>query len=88
MNAAKDDHLGIGSGRLARKAERVAHEVGDVLDLGALIVVRQQNGVPLPGQATNVGLKRGDCGRREIGVFDDGQRQGHQTASDVRTLGG
>ena len=34
VDAAEGDHLGVGGGRLARELERVAGEVGDLLELG------------------------------------------------------
>ena len=37
--------------RLARQAERVADEIGDVLHLGALVVVREDDRVPRRARA-------------------------------------
>ena len=42
--------VGVGGGGLLREPERVADEVGDVLDLGALVVVRQDHRVALVPQ--------------------------------------
>ena len=39
--------VGVGGGGLAREAERVADVVGHVLDLGHLVVVREDDGVAL-----------------------------------------
>ena len=41
----------LGGRRLLREAERVADEVGDVLDLGTLVVVGQDHRVALATQA-------------------------------------
>ena len=45
VDAAEDDRLGVGRGRLAREAERVADVVRDVLHLGPLVVVGEDHGV-------------------------------------------
>ena len=47
MDAAEDDHLGIRLGGLLGQAERIAHKIRYVLDLGHLIVVGQDDGVEL-----------------------------------------
>ena len=46
MHAAEDDDVGIGLGRFLAQLQRVAHEVGDVLHLAALVVMGEDNGVP------------------------------------------
>ena len=48
--------VGVG-GRLAREPERVAHEVGDVLDLGHLVVVGEDHRVALGGERTHLGSR-------------------------------
>ena len=58
MHAAKHDHLGVGLGRLARESERVAHIVGDVLHLGHLVVVGQDDGPALAGEITYLVVHR------------------------------
>ena len=50
MDAAEDDDVRVGGGGLLRQPERITDEVGDVLHLGALVVVRQDHGVPLVPQ--------------------------------------
>ena len=45
MDAAEHDHIMIGLCRGAGKFERIAGDVGDVLDLGPLIIVGQDDGV-------------------------------------------
>ena len=47
MHAAECDHVGLGLGGSLRELERVTDEVGHVLDLGLLVVVRQDHGVSL-----------------------------------------
>ena len=44
----------VRGGRLARQAERVAHEVGHVLDLGHLVVVGEDHGVALLGERAHL----------------------------------
>ncbi len=56
MHAAEDDDVGVGLGRFAREAERVADEIGDVLHFGALVVVREDDGVAVAGEALDLGL--------------------------------
>ena len=73
VDAREDDHLGRRLRRLAGEAERVAHEVGDVLDLGPLVVVGDDDRVPLLGQRPDLGLKRRDFLGRLVEPFDDGQ---------------
>ena len=57
QNAITD---GLRRGRLAREAERVADVVGDVLDLGQLVVVGEDDRVALVGERAHLGLQRGD----------------------------
>jgi hypothetical protein len=54
-HAAKHDDIRVGGGRLARQVERVADEVGDILDFAVLIIVRQDHGVLLTTQAIDLG---------------------------------
>ena len=54
VDAAELDHLGVGGGRLPREAERVADEVGDVLELGQLVVVGEDDGVSLLGERADL----------------------------------
>ena len=51
VHAAEDDDVGVGLGRLARETEGVADEIGDVLHLGALVVVGEDDGVAVAGEA-------------------------------------
>ena len=47
VDAAEDDRLRVGAGGLVREPERVADEVGDVLHLGHLVVVGEDDRVAL-----------------------------------------
>ena len=58
VDAAEDDHVGVGGGRLAREPERVADEVGDVLDLGQLVVVGEDHGVALGRERAHLVVHR------------------------------
>ena len=68
---AKQDHVGLGLLRRLRELERVADEVGEVLDLALLVVVREDDRVALALQApdlvfeVHVGL---NVGRRPRGI--------------------
>src|SRR3546814_3575102 len=56
-DAAKRDHLGVGRRRLARQIEAVADEIGDVLKLGLLIIMREDDGVALLAQPIDLGAQ-------------------------------
>ena len=60
VHAAERDDLGFGARAFAREAERVAHEVGDVLDLGPLVVVGEDDGVARACELADLGLERRD----------------------------
>src|SRR5687768_12197545 len=57
VNTAEDDDFRRRARRLPREAERVADEVGDVLYLRPLVVVREDDGVAFLGQRTDLGLE-------------------------------
>ena len=59
MHAAEDDQLGVGGGGLLGEPERVADEIGDVLDLGQLVVVGEDHGAALGGERAHLVLERG-----------------------------
>jgi hypothetical protein len=62
VHAAEEDLVGVGGRGLAGQLERVADNVGDVLDPRHLVVVGQDHGVPLLGQAPDLsgpGLETG-----------------------------
>ena len=61
MNAAEDDDVGLGLGRFAREAQGVANEIGDILDLGPLIVVREDAGIANACNLLDLGLQLSDC---------------------------
>ncbi len=54
---AEHDHVLLALGRLARERQAVAHEVGDVLNVGVLVVVRQDHGVALFAEALDLELE-------------------------------
>jgi hypothetical protein len=66
VDAAEGDHLGVGLGRLAREAERVAEVVGDVLDLGQLVVVGEDDRVALLRERANFIAERSDLLRARL----------------------
>jgi hypothetical protein len=68
VDAAEDDRLRVGRGRLAREAERVADVVRDVLHLGSLVVVGEDHRVLLSG---------------ELADFFMQGRDGHWTSSET-----
>ena len=60
--------LGVGGRRLAREPERVAEVVGDVLDLGQLVVVGEDDGVALGGERADLLAELGDLLRARAPV--------------------
>lgn len=56
-DAAKDDHIRIRSRRLARQIEAVADEIGNVLNIPVLIVMREDDRVARAAQTIDLGLK-------------------------------
>ena len=64
VDAAEGDHLGVGVGRLAREPERVADEVGDVLDLRQLVVVGEDDRVALRRQLADLLAESSDLSGR------------------------
>ena len=53
-NPAKDDHLGIRASGLDAQTQGIAHIIGDILDLGQLIVMRQDDGAALSLETINL----------------------------------
>ena len=62
IDAAEDDHVCLDLRGLARQLQRVAGEVGNVLHLRPLVVVREDDGVALRLQRAN--LRHEAIGRR------------------------
>ena len=60
VHAAERDHVGVGGRRLLREAERVADVVGDLLDLGQLVVVGEDDRAALGGERADLVLQGGD----------------------------
>jgi hypothetical protein len=60
VDAAEGDHLFRRGGGLLREPERVADEVGHLLDLGELVVVGEDDGAALPGERAHLVLQRRD----------------------------
>ena len=67
VHAAEDDDLCVRVGGFAREPERVADIVGDVLDLGTLVVVRENDGIARARQVPNLLVQRGVVVRFEDG---------------------
>jgi hypothetical protein len=60
VNAAEDDRLGIRFGGLLLESERVADVVGNVLDLGQLVIVGEDHRTALGGERPHLFLEEGD----------------------------
>ena len=63
VHAAEDDRVGVRGGGLAGEPQRVAHDVRDVLHLGPLVVVGEDDGVARGGERTDLALHRRRCPR-------------------------
>jgi hypothetical protein len=57
VHAAEADHVGLRPRRRLRQLERVTDEVREVLDLGLLVVVREDHGVALGLEPPDLGLE-------------------------------
>ena len=76
VDAAERDHVAVDLRGGLRERERVAHEVGEVLDLGLLVVVGEQHRVALFLEREDRGLEIvGDLVARRSG--SEGGRLGH-----------
>ena len=53
MHTTEQNHIRIGVARCLGELETVADVVGDVLDIGVLVVVRQNDGVALPAKGVD-----------------------------------
>ena len=60
VHAAEDDRVCIGTRRLLRQTERVADVVGDVLNLGQLVVVSQDHRATGVRERAHLFPERGD----------------------------
>ena len=80
MDSAEDDDVGIGIGRFLTKSERVTHEVGHILDLLDLVIVREDDGVPFLLEVHDLGDQIGGMGgsHRNEGdeIWNSGKREG------------
>src|SRR6185369_1066090 len=54
MHAAKDDQLGVGFLCFKREPETVPGDIGDVLNIRNLVIVRKDDGVSLTRQLANL----------------------------------
>ena len=84
VDAAEDDRLGVGRGRLAREAERVADVVGHVLHLGHLVVVGEDHRVALRARAR--GSPPGACAvsRAAVVIRPPGRRGASAPSGSAR----
>ena len=77
VHAAEGDDGLVDRRRAWDEAERVAHVVGDVLDLGQLVVVGQDDRVALAGERADLGLQRPRRPRAERPLGRGGRPRGH-----------
>ena len=79
LDPAESDHIGIGRRRLAAEFEAVPDEIGEVLDFGALIIMRQDHRIALLAQTVDLGadVEAGEvyAGLGGHGVLDSAARQ-------------
>ena len=55
LHAAKGNHVGVRVRRHLRQLQAVAHEIGKILNLRLLIIVRQDDGIALFAQPVDLG---------------------------------
>ena len=72
VNPAKDNHVGTRLGGLDAQAERVSHEVGHVLDLFDLVVMGEDDGIPLAFESQDLCREIGGMG---VTHGDDGDKR-------------
>ncbi len=58
MHSTEDDHVGFGCRGLSREPERIADVVGNVLHVGQLVVVREDDGVALACKRAHLLMQR------------------------------
>ena len=61
VHAAHDDHRRVALRRASRHPQRVGHHVGEILDLGTLIVVRDDERAALGLEGADFGGEGGDA---------------------------
>ncbi len=71
VHAAEDDDVGVGLRGGLRELERIGYGVGHFLDLGTLIMVRQQDRVALGAEFADALLLSANLFGRVGDVFDD-----------------
>ncbi len=84
VDATEDDQLAVGGSRLLGEPERVADVVGDVLDLGELVVVREDHRPALARQRAHFVLQRGDVLEHQRCVGRTEHRKVHVSGSRMR----
>ena len=89
MDAAEDDYVGLGLGRLLGEAQRIAHEVGDVLDFRHLVVVGENDRVKLLLEHKDLARERVELRARHRPAHREtvhaGRRNCRLTQSSVKT---
>ena len=56
-HAAEHDDIRVRAGGLARQIEGIAHEIGEILNLGVLVIMREDDGVHLAAQTSDLRLE-------------------------------
>ena len=74
VHAAKNDKRGAGRSRFLAQAQRISREVSDLLHLGALVMVRQHDGVALPAKLPDFLLFLANLFRGVINLFNRRKR--------------
>jgi hypothetical protein len=67
LHAAERDHIGVGLRRLARQFQRIADEIGQILQFRLLVIMRQDDGILLAAQALDLGADVDTNERRVLG---------------------
>ena len=85
VDAAEHDRRRLGLRRDPGQAERVADVVGDVLDLGELVVVGEDHGIALPGELADLlsPVRRQPLADHRPGLPEDLARCGHVASVEL-----
>src|SRR5512133_3170265 len=85
VDATEDDCLRVRGGGLAGQTERIADEVGHVLDLGNLVVVREDDGVSLARERLHLVLNRRDLGSGHATSMETSSARAEWVSAPIET---
>ena len=69
MNAAKDDDIGISLGGFLTEPKRVSDKISDILNLLDLVIMSENDGLPLSFESKNLSDQIGGMGWGESDIL-------------------